>query len=72
MARITHPNPQPGKTRPQVGGVVFVDGVAEVNLHGKPVLRDYYEKHEFGIEESKPHKSKAVVVPAEGILKIEG
>jgi hypothetical protein len=50
MARITHPNPQLGRTRPGVGGVVFRDGVAEVDLTDKPILHDFYVKHGYGID----------------------
>lgn len=50
MARITHPNPQLGRTRPGVGGVVFQDGVAEVDLTDKPILHDFFVRHGYGID----------------------
>jgi len=51
VARITHPHPTLGTTLPQVGGVVFRDGIAEVDLTDKPNLRSFYEQHGYGIEE---------------------
>lgn len=50
MARITHPNPQPGRTRPQQAGVVFQDGVADVDLTDKPLLHAFYVQQGYGID----------------------
>ena len=53
MARITHPQPELGTTRPQVGGVVFRDGIADVDLIDKPILREFYVQHGYGIDETE-------------------
>ncbi|MDY7542605.1 MULTISPECIES: hypothetical protein [unclassified Cryobacterium] len=52
MSRIKHPNPQQGTFRDILGGVVFVDGFAEVDLADDPNLRDAYQMHGYEVEET--------------------
>lgn len=51
MARIKHPHPQLGTVKDRLGGVIFRDGFAEVDLSDKPNLRDAYIQHGYRIEE---------------------
>ncbi|TFC92045.1 MULTISPECIES: hypothetical protein [Cryobacterium] len=51
MARIKHPNPQQGTFTDRIGGVVFRDGYAEVDLTEDPNLRDAYLMHGYEVEE---------------------
>jgi hypothetical protein len=51
MSRIKHPNPQPGTFTDRLGGVVFHDGYAEVDLTEDPNLRDAYLMHGYEVEE---------------------
>lgn len=52
MARITHPHPTPGAITDRVGEVVFIDGVADVDLAGKPRLEKFYRDRGYGITAS--------------------
>ena len=52
MSRIKHPNPRPGTFTDRLGGVVFHDGYAEVDLTEDPHLRAAYVQHGYEIEES--------------------
>jgi len=63
MARITHPRPTLGRTRPGVGGVVFQDGVAEVDLTDKPILHDFYLRHGYKIDYDIDELAADVNVP---------
>ncbi len=63
MARITHPRPQLGRSRPGVAGVVFVDGVAEVDLSDKPVLHEFYLRQGYGVEHDVDELGGNVNVP---------
>ena len=49
MSRIKHPNPRPGTFTDRLGGVVFHDGFAEVDLTDEPHLRAAYIQHGYGI-----------------------
>lgn len=49
MSRIKHPNPQQGTFTDRIGGVVFHDGYAEVDLTEDPNLRDAYLMHGYEI-----------------------
>lgn len=51
MSRITHPNPRPGTVTDRLGGVIFRDGFAEVDLTEDPNLRDAYLMHGYEVEE---------------------
>ena len=50
MARIKHPNPLQGTFTDRIGGVVFRDGYAEVDLTEDPNLRDAYLMHGYEVE----------------------
>lgn len=52
MSRIKHPNPQAGTFTDRIGGVVFHDGFAEVDLVGDDNLRDAYLMHGYEVEET--------------------
>lgn len=71
MARITHPSPTPGRTRPGVAGVVFQDGVAEVDLTGKPILHDFYNRHGYGIDYDLDELAANVNVPLSALTRAE-
>lgn len=49
MARIKHPNPQQGTFTDRIGGVVFRDGFAEVDLTDDENLREAYLMHGYEI-----------------------
>lgn len=49
MARIKHPHPQLGTVKDRLGGVIFRDGFAEVDLSDKPNLRDAYAQHGYTV-----------------------
>lgn len=51
VARIKHPNPQDGTFTDILGGVVFHDGYAEVDLSEDPNLRDAYLMHAYEVED---------------------
>lgn len=50
MARIKHPRPQIGTIVDRLGGVIFRDGYAEVDLTDKPNLAAAYEQHGYVVE----------------------
>lgn len=54
MARITHPRPQVGTIVDRLGGVIFRDGFAEVDLSDKPNLAAAYAQHGYVVEEPAP------------------
>jgi len=58
MARIKHPNPQQGTFTDRIGGVVFRDGFAEVDLTDDENLREAYLMHGYEIAET-PATAKA-------------
>lgn len=72
MARIHHPNPTLGTTLPQVGGVVFRDGVADVDLTGKPNLQSFYEQHGYEIEPDTVPLDDLTVRELRDIADVEG
>jgi hypothetical protein len=74
VARITHPQPQIGTTTDRIGGVVFRDGFAEVDLTDDPNLRDAYLMHGYGIEETAdlPAEDFAVVELPDGTIIGDG
>lgn len=49
MARITHPRPRPGRVTDL--GIEFVDGIADVDLTDRDVLRQALTQHRYGIDE---------------------
>lgn len=49
LSRIKHPNPRLGTFTDRLGGVVFHDGFAEVDLTDEPHLRAAYIQHGYGI-----------------------
>ncbi|MDJ0337465.1 hypothetical protein [Cryobacterium sp. PH31-O1] len=51
MTRIKHPNPQDGTFTDRIGGVIFHDGYAEVDLTHDENLADAYRMHGYEVEE---------------------
>lgn len=50
MARIIHPRPQLGRAKDRIGGIEFIDGVAQVDLSDKPNLVAAYNLHGYTVE----------------------
>jgi hypothetical protein len=52
MTRITHPIHREGVVKSHFG-VVFTDGVADVDLTGRPNQEAFYRNRGYGIEDAK-------------------
>lgn len=50
--RIHHPNPQVGEAT--ASGLIFVDGIAEIDSFGDDDIRPILELHGFRFEETAP------------------
>lgn len=70
MSRIKHPNPRPGTFTDRLGGVVFHDGFAEVDLTHDENLADAYKMHGYEVEETpikefaEPEAKTEAYIPA--------
>ena len=72
MARIKHPNPRPGTFTDRLGGVVFHDGYAEVDLTHDENLADAYRMHGYLITETPAVAEFAIVELANGTILGDG
>ncbi|MDJ0323174.1 hypothetical protein QMG61_05275 [Cryobacterium sp. PH31-AA6] len=75
MARVKHPNPKPGTFTDRIGGVVFHDGFAEVDLTDDPNLLDAYRLHGYEVEEPAAEGTPffdLTVAQLRDLAKIEG